>query len=328
MITRPKPAGRGAVSRPLPPVIGRVPAPAPLVPRQGANRANPVPAGRGAKRTVLLPDLDAYSAETVPHTAMPDEKQIRRKILLRALGSPLVVGPFLLGMTVLAASWALGFRLGLGAFAALAGVLAAGGAFVTRLLFRGETLARKVTDELTQGEQQSQQKSLDALDQHLASADDDPRPETALRDLRALLKALDDLEAEADRVHLATVIEIQSRSQQLFDQCVRSLAQTAKLWQTAQKLRTPAARQPLLDQRERLIAAVQSTVKQLSDTLVGLHTLGSSEDSSTEITRLREELDQSLAMAKTVEARVHSLLSDSPGQDLQQPLAFNPQTKG
>jgi hypothetical protein len=259
---------------------------------------------------------------------MPDEKQIRRKILLRALGSPLVVGPFLLGMTVLTASWALGFRLSVGVFAALAGALMAGGAFVTRLLFRGDTLARKVTDELMQGEQQTQQKSLDTLDQHLAAADDDPRPETTLRDLRALLKALDDLEAEADRVHLSTVVEIRSRAGLLFDQCVRSLAQTAKLWQTAQKLRTPAARQPLLDQRERLIADVQSTVKQLSDTLVGLQTLGSSEGSSTEITRLREELDQSLAVAKTVEERVHSLLNDSPGQDFQRSLAVNPQTKG
>jgi hypothetical protein len=259
---------------------------------------------------------------------MPDETQIRSKILLRALGSPLVVGPFLLGMTALTASWALGFRLGLGVFAGLAGVLMAGGAFVTRLLFRGESLAREVTDELTQRERQTEQRSLDTLDQHLASADDDPRPETALRDLRALLKALDDLEAEADRVHLSTVIEIRSRAVQLFDQCVRSLAQTAKLWQTAQKLRTPAAQQPLLDQRERLIADVQSTVKQLSDTLVSLQTLGSSEGSSTEITRLREELDQSLAVAKTVEERVHSLLSDSPGRDFQQPLAFNPQTKG
>ncbi len=259
---------------------------------------------------------------------MPDERQIRRKTLLRALGSPLVVGPFLLGMTAFTATWALGFRLGFGAFAALAGLLAAGGAFITRLLFGGEAIARQVTEELTQGEQQTAQQSLDALDQHLTSADDDPRPETALRDLRALLKALADFEGETDRVHLATVIEIRSRADQLFDQCVRSLAQTAKLWQTAQKLRTPAARQPLLDQRERLIADVQSTVKQLSDTLVGLQTLGSGEGSSTEITRLREELDQSLATAKTVEARVHSLLSDSPDQDLQQPLAFNPQTKG
>ena len=326
MVASLKPVGRGTVSRPLPPVIGRAPAPPPLVPRQ--DRPTRSQARRDAKKTVLPPDLDPYLPGTAPRTAMPDEKQIRRKILLRALGSPLVVGPFLLGMTVLTASWALGFRLSVGVFAAFAGALMAGGAFVTRLLFRGDTLARKVTDELMQGEQQTQQQSLDTLDQHLAAADDDPRPETTLRDLRALLKALDDLEAEADRVHLSTVVEIRSRAGLLFDQCVRSLAQTAKLWQTAQKVRTPAARQPLLDQRERLIADVQSTVKQLSDTLVGLQTLGSSEGSSTEITRLREELDQSLAVAKTVEERVHSLLNDSPGQDFQRSLAVNPQTKG
>jgi hypothetical protein len=116
--------------------------------------------------------------------------------------------------------------------------------------------------------------------------------------------------------------------QEVFQQGVEAVAQTGKLWQTARQLNTPAARQPLLDQRERIIADVQATVKQLSDTLVGVQSLGSGEGSSRELTRLREELDQSLAMAKTVEERVASLLNETPAGTRQPPATTTLDTKG
>jgi len=97
---------------------------------------------------------------------------------------------------------------------------------------------------------------------------------------------------------------------ELFGQCVQAITQTGRLWATARQLNSAVARQPLIDQREKIIADVQATVKQLSDTLVGVQSLGSGEGSSRELTRLREELDQSLAVARTVEERVDSLLHD------------------
>ena len=260
---------------------------------------------------------------------MPDETQIRRKILLRALGSPLVVGPFLLGMTALTASWALGFRLGFGVFAALAGLLTAGGAFVTRLLFRGETLARRVTDELTQGEQRSAQKSLDTLDQHLALADDDPRPETALRDLRALVRAFDEFVDRTDSLNAPAVIEVRSRVRQLFDYSVRSLEQTQQLGDTAKILHLPEARQPLLEQREKIIADIQAGIQQLGGTLAALQRLGGTgTQSNRELSRLRDELDQSLQIASRVEDRLNSLLDQTEPDLRSQPSRLggtNPQ---
>jgi len=259
---------------------------------------------------------------------MPDANQIRKRVLLRTLGSPLVVGPFMLGMTALTAMWALGGRVGLGLFAALAGLLGAAGAFVTQLLFGGEKLARRVTDELAGEEAALAQKSLDALDQQLSTTDDDPRPETALRDLRALVTAFAEAETTARTEHLPAVVEIRARVGELFSQCVHSLEQTDKLRGTAQRLNSPAARKPLLAQRERIIAEVQATVKQLSETLVGLQSLGSRQGPSPELSRLREELDQSLAVAKTVEDKVQSLLNESLASDQQRLLASKPEAKG
>jgi hypothetical protein len=71
------------------------------------------------------------------------------------------------------------------------------------------------------------------------------------------------------------------------------------------------ARQPILDQRERIVAEVQASIKQLSDTLVAIQSLGAGERADGQLARLRDELDQSLAVAKTVEKRVSDLVKEA-----------------
>ena len=246
---------------------------------------------------------------------MADDTDIRKRLLLRMLGSPFVVGPFMMGATAATATWALGWRPEFGAFALLAGLLASAGMFLTRLLVGGEKIARDLTEEAALQDQRAAQQSLDDLDRHLTESDNDPRPESALRDLRALLKAFEEAENSAIAGHLPMVVELHQRARQLFQQCVQSLAHSGRLWQTAQGLATPAARAPLLAQRERIIADVQATVKQLSETLVSVQSLGAdaTTGSSRELTRLRGELDRSLEVARTVEERVNTLLNESGG---------------
>ena len=259
---------------------------------------------------------------------MPDEKQLRKKVLLRLLGSPLTVAPFMLGMTSLTAVWALDLKPGIGLFAGLAGILAACGIFFTRLLLSGEKITQEAAAELDREEQAAKQKALDDLERHLAAADSDPRPETALRDLRALVTAFEEFQGASDDFSLSSAVDIQSMVNQLFDQCVQSLEHTAKLWQTARQLNTPAARQPILTQREKIIADVQGSIKQLSDTLVALQNLGASNGSTPELARIRDELDQSLAVAKRVDARLNSLVKDLDVKAQEQPQQINPQAKG
>ena len=243
---------------------------------------------------------------------MLDEPSLKRRVVLRLLGSLGTVVPFMLGMTAMTASWALNWQPGLGLFAGLAGTLIAAGGFLTRLMVSGDKVAERVLRESELSKQTDRQRLLDELDRRLTVADKDPRPETALRDLRALVKAFDDRTAGELGFDTGTAIEIQARIGLLFDQCVDSLKQTDQLWQIAQQLRTPAARQPILDQREKLIADVQASIQQLSDTLVALQRLGAGEGASAHLTRLRDELDQSLAVAKAVEQRVNDFVQEAP----------------
>jgi hypothetical protein len=286
--------------------------------------------GLAAARKKSVPS-GAEEASSVPvqrSDAMPNDGDIRKRVLLRLATSPLVIGPFLAGMTVLAGVWAMGQRAGFALFAGLVGVLAAAGSFLTQLVLRGDTVARRIADEAVRAETAAAQQPLDQLDERLTKEDKDPRPETALRDLRALLKAFDDAEAAADPALLPTLIDIRSRVNELFRQCVRSLEQTGKLWSTACQLKSTAARKPLLDQRERLIADIEATVKQLSDTLVGLQNLSENSGAPRELTRLREELDQSLSTARTVEERVAALLHGDPFADHPVTPTITPETKG
>jgi hypothetical protein len=259
---------------------------------------------------------------------MLDERKLKKKILLRVFGSPVSVLPFMLGVTSITATWALNWNPAIGLFAGLAGILGACGAAVTRLLVSGEKITQQVSAELAREEQQAKEKALDDLDQQLSASDKDPRPETALRDLRALLKAFEESQAQSPDLNFATAIDVQLLAERMFDQCVQSLDQTLKLWQTAQKLHALAARKPLLDQREKIIADVQASIKQLSGALVALQTTGSGSRSTAELSRIREELDQSLATAKVVEERVNSLVKEASFTAHEQSLRLNEQSKG
>lgn len=255
---------------------------------------------------------------------MLDEKSLKKRVFLRLLGSPLTVLPFMAGMTTMMASWALNWNPGLGLFSGLAGTLCAAGAFLTRLLVNGEEVTRTVAAQIEQEEQVARQQALDELDKKLTTADKDPRPETALRDLRALVKALEECSADYDRFNPSTVIEIHSRFSQLFDHCVESLRQTDRLWQTSQQLHSASARKPILDQREKIVSEVQASIKQLSDTLVAMQALGAGERADGQLARLRDELDQSLAIAKTVEERVNDLVKEVAVKAPEPPLHSKP----
>jgi hypothetical protein len=248
-----------------------------------------------------------------------NEGQIRRKVFLRLLGHPLVIAPSVLGATAFTAVWALSLPLGLGWFAGVAGVLGSAGIYLTRLILDNGKTAGSVIAEMQQKDQQSAQAALDDLDRRLVAADNDARPETALRDLRALVRAVDDYAGRSDALNAPAVIDVRSRVRQIFESSVRSLEQTLQLGDTAKILHLPEARKPLLDQREKIIADIQAGVKQLGGTLAALQRLGTGAQSSRELSRLREELDQSLEIASRVEDRLNSLLDQTESDIRSQP---------
>ena len=251
---------------------------------------------------------------------MLDEKTLRKKVFLRLLGHPLTVMPFMLGMTTMMASWAMNWQPGLGLFAGAAGLLGAVGVFFSQILVGGDRVTREAAADLAREENEARQKALDELDQRLASADDDLRPETLLRELRALVKAFDESDGSDWDLNARTVFDVHSMVGQMFDQCVHSLRQTDRLGQTARMLQTPAARKPILQQREKIISDVEASIKQLSNTLVTLQTMNSGTGSNAELARLRAELDQSLSVAKTVEERVNALVNEAATKSVENPV--------
>jgi hypothetical protein len=248
-----------------------------------------------------------------------NETEVRKKVFIRLLGHPVVIAPFMLGVTAWTAVWALSFPAGLGWFAACAGVLGSAGAYLSRVILDNGRTARVVIAEAEQKEQQATQAALDELDRRLVTADDDPRPEIALRDLRALVRAFDEFADKTDSLNAPAVLEVRSRVRQLFDYSVRSLEQTLQLGDTAKILHLPEARKPLLEQREKIIADIQAGIRQLGDTLAALQRIGTGDQTNRELSRLRDELDQSLQIASRVEARLNSLLDQTEPETRSQP---------
>jgi hypothetical protein len=240
---------------------------------------------------------------------------LKKKALLRHLSSPWVLGPFLVGLTTLAAIWTFSVRSGIGVFAGIACVLGAMGAFLTRLVLGSESVAKESLEELRHEVQEEREKALDQLDRDL-TADGDPRTEGCLRDLRALTKAFQECQTWSSELNTNVIFDVLAGVDRLFQRCVESLEKTLALYHTARQMSTPQAREKILGQRERIIADVGESTKQLSDILGGLMNLGAaSDEDGSDLARVRAELDRSLEVARTVEKRMHRLEQEVGGMD-------------
>ncbi len=239
---------------------------------------------------------------------MFDRSEFKRRYLLRLLGSPLIVGPAVLGMSVLTVAWAFSMRMSLAAFAALACFLGSAGAFLTRILLGSPKVSRAVIEDMQKEAARAREKRLDDLDRRLLE-DGDPRNETLLRDLRALAKSFGETSgpAGAGSGVFRSTLEIAAGVEELFNQSVMSLERTLDLWRAARAMATEEARKPLLEQRERILREVGESVAQLGRILAGIQGLRAGEPGVSELARLRKDLDRRLSVARKVEERMRNL---------------------
>jgi uncharacterized protein Yka (UPF0111/DUF47 family) len=112
-------------------------------------------------------------------------------------------------------------------------------------------------------------------------------------------------------IALHVLVEVRAKVHELFDESVHSFEQTLKLYDMAQELQAPAARKSILEQRESIIKEVQRSIQQITEALHALQRMGAGGHGSAELARLRQELDESLAIANKVESRIDSLLDQS-----------------
>ncbi|MFH1038175.1 MAG: hypothetical protein V1789_05840, partial [PVC group bacterium] len=129
-----------------------------------------------------------------------------------------------------------------------------------------------------------------------------------LRDLRALATAFYKGNTFTAACDPQSSFDMLTGVEELFNRCTLYLASTLELWHTAHRTANPGARKPILKQRERIIAEVDKSIKQLGKVLAGIKSIGlGAETEASELARIRDELDQSLEIAKQVKERMKSL---------------------
>lgn len=260
--------------------------------------------------------LDSSITVSVAKAAATGE--FRRRVVTRLWGSPWVLGPLVLGTSALMGNWALNLQSGGLAFGGLAALLAAGGIFLTRLLLGGESLSREVAQELADSALHAQEVRLLEIQRGLL-ADNDPTNDHYLKDLKAVVAAFRQPTAWPDNLDSVTRAAISDNVERIFDCCFRQLEKAQTLWQTVQRIQTPAARTPILLKRTQLLEEVGNSLKNLSGALAGLNAIGvatefSNDSENGEAQRLQTELEQNLRVARAAEKRMIDLEREIGGR--------------
>jgi len=158
---------------------------------------------------------------------------------------------------------------------------------------------KKAFEGLQTEAKEAQEKSLDALAQRL-QADDDPRTNKLLSELRFLNTTFDKNTAWTNALSSDLLSEINVKVGELFQQCVAHIERTLKLWNIARGLDC-GTRERILDQRETIIQEIKSSVEQLGNVLASALSLDGKATDDTELARVRRELDQIIEAARQVE---------------------------
>jgi hypothetical protein len=227
--------------------------------------------------------------------------EVKRKIYLDLFASPVTLLPLVGGLTALMASWAVGGS-GLLTFAGLTAVLSGGGIFATRLIFGLEKLADSAYRFALERQHARQQQELQQLHQRL-ERDNDPRTERLLRHLQQAYQRLES-DLREGRITSAAQGVLQS-VEQMFAVCVDHLRRSYELWEDSRQA-DGKRRSQLLRQREELVTEVEQSVDFLDASLEQLRTRNSRRGRS-RLARLRDELDESIRIARQTEERLESI---------------------
>lgn len=235
--------------------------------------------------------------------------EVRRKVLLDLFGAPSTLLTVVGGLTALLASWGLGGEPVL-TFGGVAAVLTGAGIFATRVIFGLDQMTEAAHEHLQQQNQASRDAALADLDRRLTT-DNDPRTQHALRKLRHLHEQF---QTSMQGGSAIGTYDVQDKVGLMFQVCVDQLEHSYHLWQTAAGL-DGIPRQRIMNQREQLIQEVELTVQHIASAVQQYEGLKSFEKTS-DLARLRGELDESLRAARSAERRMaeweHAPLKEEP----------------
>lgn len=225
---------------------------------------------------------------------------VRKKVLLDLFASPGTLLPIVGGFSSLILSWAVGGASLLN-FLGIAGILGGLGALVTRLIFRLQAIANDAYEYVHSQELQRQEQALDELDRKL-TRDGDSRTQGSLRKLRDLYETfVEDVKSGKVAGNTQNICET---VEELFRACVAQFEHSYQLWMTAKKL-SGDAKQRILQEREEVVQEVIETFRHLEGTVGQFHCF-TTKTHRGDLTRLREELDEAMRVARRTEERMAS----------------------
>jgi len=235
-----------------------------------------------------------------------DRDEIRRRLLLRLFGDPLTLTMGLGGGMTLLAAPLFGLVGAIPMFLGIVGLSGATGWFTIRATLWKDAITRELIEEFEREEADRRRAALDSLYERLI-ADDDPRTEALLNDLRALVSAVQEDDQWRTRVNVVASADILKGISQLFEACVENLERSLTLHTTASNLATRSAGEPLWEERERVIEDVTASVERLSKLVTELRVIGTSaQEGDAQLGRIRSQLDTNLAAIRATKRQLES----------------------
>ncbi len=231
-----------------------------------------------------------------------DPSRFRKAILSKLLTSPWVGLPMALGFGSLLLGTLL--RQTYFAFFGLTGILLGTGIAATRWLIQFNQLAERTAEDLQNQIDRDHRAYLDQLAERLRR-DDDPRDDRQLEQLRHLYDRMERAGVVGDNVNAELLPEIREKADQLYRSCLSSLERTAELWDLAHDMATEEFRGRVLRSREELLGEIDRSIHHLEATVDHLQASGLHIDAEgEELSKMREELDFGLTVARRVEERM------------------------
>ena len=238
-----------------------------------------------------------------------DRKAFLKKYLNHHINNPFVIYPFAAGTIGAFATWVFNFQPSIFFLfaSAVVGIAIPIGSLITKWTTGTDEIAKRVHEELLQETQHQQEEDLNALHIQLKK-DGDMRTEQMLEELRTLHKSFQEDVSDAGwmaSLPLTVSADITRKVTELFTQAVQCLKDTLRMYEKSKNSKLVNVRRVLQERREQLIADVEKTIVQLTQLYARVITL-SPDSNETELSRLRSELDESLAFAKKVDEQIRS----------------------
>jgi len=227
--------------------------------------------------------------------------QVRNRVLREIFLAPSVVLPIVGGLSSLLLSWAAD-GVGWLTMAGLAGVLGGIGWMATRAIFKTESITAETIEKLRGQEIAAEEARLDQLDR-LMSQDNDDRDQDLLRTLRVQRAQFHQIASQPGVVIRSQ--EILSQFEELYRASVNNLYESYRLLMQSKPLGVNE-RRILLDERERLLKEIQVSVD-FSFSALEQYRSFTKKTVGTDLSSLREELDESIKIAKRTEERLREL---------------------